>query len=91
MKADVYAAYEQVLKLGGKQLYKDFNMDFTARGLEAYQVFFSDSLDFKEFSFFHIRSYRILSIILKTIDKPFYEYLYSREIDPTLIFMYFFH
>jgi len=90
IKADVYAIFNRIMKLGIKQLYIDNQIKLTKKSpTEDNEIFYKSTIEVNKFSHFYIRCYRIFAILLKELDPSFYESLARKKMEPPMIFLYF--
>jgi hypothetical protein len=92
IQADLYAIFHRIMKLGVKQLYMEHQAKLV-RGkpeIEDSGLFFAPTMNVSQYSFLYVRSYRILSVLLKKLDNALYENLHRKRLDPPIIFLYSF-
>lgn len=86
---DLYALFHRLMKLGVKQLYMD-HQTRVVRGkaeVEDNNLFFAPSMNVSQYSFFYVRCYRIVSLLLKKLDGSLYEALHRKQFEPRIIFL----
>jgi len=91
MLADAYSIFHRIMKLGIKQLYidKEIKLVKNRSELEDYSIFFSTKFNPMKHTPFYGRCYRILAL-MKELDTELYENLNKKDIEPPILFLYFF-
>ena len=81
------------MKLGIKNTYIDIEAKFIKGKfiMEDYTIFFYSKIDTSKYTFLYIRSYRIISIILKELDPELYYSLKEKSIEPPILLVYIFN
>lgn len=90
VKAETYAIFTRLMKLGVKQLYNEspFRNPKTESRAVSGETFFSSSFDVAKYSLFCCHCYRIFTVMLKLLAPELYVSLRSKSIEPPAVLLY---
>lgn len=89
IQADLYALFTRIMKLGVKNTYIDTEARLMKGRfmMEDNSVFFAPEINVSKYTFLYVRCFRMLSVILKTVDPELFESLREKAIEPPMLFM----